>query len=119
MRFTAGCLTIALGLVSACGAPAPEPPALESHLACAGSLTVSMVVDHDAGVRDTRPPEEQARQYGAAVGGSFSGKRKVVYRSRERIDISFVDGEGRIQAVLSFRNHGWGGWRLEGAVNCP
>jgi hypothetical protein len=58
-----------------------------------------------------------AKDYGAAVGGPFSGRGKVVYRSAEREDIAFADGEGRIQAVLSYRRYA-SGWRLETGINC-
>jgi hypothetical protein len=123
MRIAAGCLTIAIGLASvagasACGSSPAHPAALETRLSCAGSLTESLVVDYDSTGRDTRAPDQQAKEYGAVVGGAFAGKRNVVYRSKERIDIAFTNGQGRIQAVLSYRNHTWRGWRLENGANC-
>lgn len=118
MRLTAGGLAIALCFAAACGSLAQAAPAPETHLSCAGSLTESVVADYVEGGRDNRSPEQQAKEYGAAVGRAFSGQRKVVYQSSERTDISFADNEGRIQAVLSYQYHGGQGWRLEHGVSC-
>lgn len=111
-----------LGLVSACGgvsAPAGPAPDVESHLACAGDLKESLIADHVGGAeRETRSPEQMAKDYGAHAGGPFSGQRKVVYRSAERIDITFTDGEGRVQAVLSYGLDEQMGWLLQNGVNC-
>jgi hypothetical protein len=121
MRLAAGCLVIVLGLASACGGtsvaagPAPD---VESHLSCAGGLRESMVVDHGGTERETRTPEQMAKDYGDHVGGAFSGQRKVVYRSAERIDITFSDSEGRVQAVLSYGLDEKTGWLLQNGVNC-
>lgn len=121
-RWAACCyLAMVLGLASACGSKAEAvgaAPDIETYLSCAGGLRESMVVDHDGTGRDPRSPEQMAKDYGAAVAGSFSGPRKVVYRSAGRVDIGFADGEGRVQAVLSYTRHG-SGWQLETGVNCP
>jgi hypothetical protein len=92
---------------------------MQSHLSCDGTAKVHMIVDHGGFTTETRTPEQLARDYSEAVGGSFSGKRKVVYSSAERKDIAFVDGQGRVRAVLSYSYHGQPGWRLDQGVNCP
>lgn len=119
MRLSAACLFIVLGLASACGSPAEAAPDPESLLSCSGSLKVSMVADHAGDTRETRSPEQMAKEYGAHVGGAFSGQREVVYRSPERVDISFTDGGGRVQAVLTYRLHDEMGWLPDSGVNCP
>ncbi|GIH10371.1 hypothetical protein Rhe02_84380 [Rhizocola hellebori] len=119
MRVFTGGIAVVLGLAAACGAPPAEAaPALPTHLSCASAMTVALVADHDESVAETRTPEQLAKDYAAVVAGSFSGQRKVVYRSAERTDIAFVDGQGAAQAVLSYRRHGGQGWRLEEGVNC-
>ena len=122
-------LVLASGLASACGSPpasrpvsdAGPAPALESHLSCAGSLRESMIVDYvvdEQSAPDPRTPEQMAKDYGDVVGRAFSGQTKVVYRSAEEVHIGFVDGEGRVQAVLSYRDNGPQGWHLETGMNC-
>jgi hypothetical protein len=121
MRGSAVGLAIMLGLAAGCGSAAQTAPApaLGSYLSCDSAATVHMIVDHAGLGTDSRTPEQMARDYSAVAGGSFSGKRKVVYRSAERKDIAFVDGQGRIRAVLSYGYYGLPGWRLDQGVNCP
>ena len=69
-------------------------------------------------VADHRGPE-LAKEYGAHAGGASSGERRVVYRSQERVDISFTDGGGRVQAVLPYQLDEETGWLLASGVNCP
>ena len=77
-----------------------------------------MVVDYAEGKRDPRTPEQMAKDYSDAVGGRFSGQRKVVHRSAEEMQIAFVDGQDRVQAVLAYHNDSQIGWILTGGINC-
>ncbi|SCL30533.1 hypothetical protein GA0070624_4095 [Micromonospora rhizosphaerae] len=118
-RATLGALAAvtAAALTAGCSdkAEAADP---ETLLDCSGGQVTSTNVDHDDTTKETRTPQELAAAWAAAQGGAFSGGRKVAYKSDERTDITFADGQGKATAVLSYRNDDRLGWRLEKALNC-
>lgn len=109
---------VALAALVGCSANAGSAPDPRSHLSCDRSQIVSTTVDHDDTTVESRTPEQQATQFAASQGGAFDGTQKVIDNSAARIDISFVDGEGKATGVLSYRHDNKLGWRLEQTLSC-
>ncbi len=87
-------------------------------LSCSGGPVTTTMVDHDSTTKETRTPREQATAWASVQAGAFTGTPRVSYESSDRTDITFTDRQGQVTAVLTYRNDGTLGWRLDSALSC-
>lgn len=114
-----GLITVGIA-VSAGPADAGRPDVL-GLVPCRNDQLVSTRISYDDKGKETLEPGEQAARWAkttAATQGRTLRDQRVTYSAADVQDIAFVDGQGRINAVLSFERSDSFGWRMESIVEC-